>query len=583
MSLPPPAVDLPLFLSVRISSKLSFRTTKSRLWLSTRISVMTSTRMRRRTAKEGHKTRRGDGGQLIHSSLQRKMNEYELQRAANIAKNQELLKEVGLFGKSVIPQRSYGDQQVKKSASTSHAKRKPPIKREPVDVGPRRTSARLSGMPAESEAARKKAELEHEAFVEAERAKRRRVEGPIELVDVIQDGDTWEDAKGILADITRKPVAREYRPRAEHPDDSARLKSIRKELSGLTLHNRHEVNDVRITPERIYCVGMHPGVDKKLCLAGDKIGFLGMWDVDAVDIKTESKGGDMADDDDDGEEEVALPKIHQFKLHARTISSLTFDPVDGNKLYTASYDCSVRCLDLPTGKATEVHANDDDTAYTTIEVLPDGSGVYMSDFDGNVGRRDLRGRGGLQLHNLHDRKIGGMGMHPRDSHIICTASLDRTMKVWDWRMMRKTRAASSSSGILPLAVYTCGLSVSSADFNSDGAVLTTSYDDKLSVFDGPFSGKEEEIEPDHIVGHDNRTGRWLTVFKAHWQADPADGVQKFCIGNMRRHVDLYDASGNRLAQLVNEQITAIPAVVEFHPSQNWVIAGNASGKCLFWS
>ena len=491
------------------------------------------------------------------------MNEYERIRLENIAKNEALLKEIGLQGKSLLPPPS--------KKTHTPVKRKPPVKREVADITPRRTSARLSGLPAESEAARKKAEAEKEAFLEAERAKRRRVEGPIELVDVIQDGDTWEDAKTVLAAVTRTPVARQYRERPEDPNDTARLKSTRKEMAGLSLHTRHHVNDVRITPERIYCVGMHPGVDKKLCVAGDKVGYLGMWDVDAV----EGEDGD----EDDEDEQATEPKIHHFKLHARTITALTFDPMHGNKLFTSSYDCSVRCLDLTTGRATEVHANDDDAAYTSVEVLPDGNAIYMSDLDGNVTCKDLRSRDCLQLHRLHERKVGSVSLHPHAPHIVCTASLDRTMKVWDWRMISRRRDA-----IPPLATYEGRLSISSAYYNTLGSVVTTSFDDTLCVFDGVVGEPEADtLEPDHIVGHNNHTGRFLTVFKAHWQSDPADGVQKFCCGNMKRKIDLFDAQGNALVQLDNEQITAVPAVVEYHPSQNWVVAGNASGKCLLWS
>jgi hypothetical protein len=45
-------------------------------------------------------------------------------------------------------------------------------------------------------------------------------------------------------------------------------------------------------------------------------------------------------------------------------------------------------------------------------------------------------------------------------------------------------------------------------------------------------------------------------------------VQKFCIGNMNRFVDIYTAKGEQLAQLCGEDITAVPAVAQFHPTLN---------------
>ena len=73
--------------------------------------------------------------------------------------------------------------------------------------------------------------------------------------------------------------------------------------------------------------------------------------------------------------------------------------------------------------------------------------------------------------------------------------------------------------------------------------------------------------------------------RAQWQAQPQDSVQRFVIGinsyssvgvlwpyanqktgNMNRFVDIYTSTGQQLAQLGGEGITAVPAVAQFHPS-----------------
>jgi WD repeat-containing protein 76 len=54
------------------------------------------------------------------------------------------------------------------------------------------------------------------------------------------------------------------------------------------------------------------------------------------------------------------------------------------------------------------------------------------------------------------------------------------------------------------------------------------------------------------------------------------------IGNMNRFVDIYAADGTQLAQLGGDGITAVPAVAVFHPTQDWVAAGTASGKLCLW-
>ncbi|ORY79398.1 WD40-repeat-containing domain protein [Protomyces lactucae-debilis] len=524
------------------------------------------------------------------------MNDYEAERLANIAKNEALLKEIGLTGiKAPSVASSNGSLKRKKAPA------RPRKKEEDVSLAPRRTSSRLSGIPAESEVARNAYEKAEEDRREAERLKRVRVAGPIALEHVIENGGTWQAAKSILAQaaIDSKREARDFET------SDANLNALRKELNGLSLLTRWDPNEIKITPERVYSIGMHPGSSKKLAIAGDKRGHLGIWDIENQmteeeneDVKpkrkarqsavkkeesdAEEEDADLADDDD-------LPMIHHFKLHAGTITSFAFDPLQGQKLYTASYDGSIRCLDLASGVASEAYAPLEDRALTSLEVQQDAQVLLFSTNDGQVGRRDLRVKD-AELFQLHDRKIGGMGMHPLHPHLICTASLDRSMKVWDMRSITKGRKTSGDPSLL--ANYDCRLSVSSAFFNDRGTILATAYDDTVKLFDmaslseqsKPPAASAEPLELDTTceLKHNNQTGRWLTVFKAQWQATPLDGQAKFVIGNMQRRIDLCSGKGEMLASLEDERITAVPAVVKMHDSQNWVLAGNASGKALFF-
>jgi hypothetical protein len=74
----------------------------------------------------------------------------------------------------------------------------------------------------------------------------------------------------------------------------------------------------------------------------------------------------------------------------------------------------------------------------------------------------------------------------------------------------------------------------------------------------------------------------LHRLKPRWQLHPQDGIQKFCIGNMNRFVDVYDNKGTQLAQLGGDTVTAVPAVVEMHPSMDWIGGATASGKLCLW-
>lgn len=74
----------------------------------------------------------------------------------------------------------------------------------------------------------------------------------------------------------------------------------------------------------------------------------------------------------------------------------------------------------------------------------------------------------------------------------------------------------------------------------------------------------------------------LPSLRAQWQLQPQDSIQRFVIGNMNRFVDVYTGSGQQLAQLGGDGITAVPSVAQFHPSNDWIAAGTASGKLCLW-
>lgn len=375
-------------------------------------------------------------------------------------------------------------------------------------------------------------------------------------------------------------------------------------------------------------MGFHPAEDKPLVFAGDKLGNLGLFDGSQNLTKIKNEG---ADDDEDDDEDSDEPAITTFKIHTRTISAFQFSPHDLNALYSASYDSSIRKLDLAKGVATEVYAPSDsdiDVPISGVEMSrQDANMLYFSTLNGQFGWHDIRApgdnTGGSELLQLSEKKIGGFSLHPAQPHIFATASLDRTLKIWDLRNMRGNNSSQDDDEAPPGLVgeHESRLSVSHAAFNSAGQVATASYDDTVKIYDfsdcaawtpGTTLG-EAQMKPKTVVPHNNQTGRWVTMYvflltrplfplhpplplfpplsvhlltnpslRAQWQLQPSDGIQRFCIGSMNRFVDIYTATGQQLAQLGGEGISAVPAVAQFHPSRDWVCAGTASGKLCLW-
>ncbi|KAL1922864.1 uncharacterized protein VTP21DRAFT_9240 [Calcarisporiella thermophila] len=471
------------------------------------------------------------------------INEYERARLENIRQNQELLRELEL--KSIIPK--YERQK------TPKINKKPPKKsKEPTT--PVRQSLRLRGIQADSEAAKRKHEQDAQAEAEVEQ-KRARKEGILSLNDAADSDEEDNSARfaRLLEELSRT--------------SGKSVDEMRKNLSRGTEELRKEMGDLKIsddipmvTSERIYCAAFHPSPDKWLAVAGDKVGTLGFWDVHAIN---------------EGE------KTFTYKPHTRTISSMAFSPSDSTKLYTASYDSSVRCLDMVKQVFTEAYIGEDSTLYSSIDLDPTGNLVYFSDNDGRLSLRDLRSpMSSTMTYQLHEKKIGCINVNSLQPHLLVTSSLDRTMRLWDLR-----GGSNKDEGPLEIGQFEHGKSVTSAYFSPNGQrIVSTSYDDRIRVFSG-FTAPDYKLDDRVRISHNNQTGRWLTMFRARWSTNPISSERPyFCVGNMKRYIDIFDGTTGDLLVSLNGGLTAVPAVNTFHPATDKVVVlgANASGRmCVF--
>ena len=349
---------------------------------------------------------------------------------------------------------------------------------------------------------------------------------------------------------------------------------------------------IKITPERIYSMAFHPTPEKPFIFAGDKLGNLGIFDASQTPPVT------AAEDEDDDDPD---PSITSFHTHTRTISAINFSPTSPSHLYTASYDSSLRLLDLSHSSSKEIYGPSDalsDEPLSGIDFAPLNPQVlFFSRLDGYVGRTDTREKPqNTALFMLSDKKIGGFSLHPQYPHFLATASLDRYMRLWD---LRKTEGKGDEKRLGMVGEHLSALSVSHAAFNSVGQLCTASYDDTIKIYSfsdmgswpAPPASKntfehprlsEAEMKP-KVVKHNNQTGRWVTILRPQWQLHPPSGeAQRFVIGNMNRFVDVYAGDGQQLAQLGGNGVTAVPAVAVMHPSKEWVAGGTASGKVCLW-
>ncbi|GAB1317097.1 DNA damage-binding protein CMR1 [Madurella fahalii] len=513
------------------------------------------------------------------------MSAFERKRLENIANNNAILSGISTTADKIIPKPVPPKP---KRTSTPRVKREP-VKRE--SLRPTRQSSRLAGLDADSALLKRKAEIEAESEADKAKAKKMRVNGDLNLGDIQVEGRKWEGGVDGLASLKglavrgAQPGVRTFTEDDVNGTTDKGLKELRLRMSGLKLYEKWPVQDIKIVPQRVYSMGFHPTEDKPIIFAGDKEGAMGVFDASQDPVKAE-------DDDEDEDAPLPDPVISAFKTHSRTISSFHFSSVDANAVYSASYDSSIRKLDLEKGVSTQIFAPsdvDEDMPISAIDMpSADPNIIVFSTLQGSLGRHDVRTKPDTaEIWGLTEQKIGGFSLHPLHPHLVATASLDRTLKIWD---LRKIQGKGDARAPALLGEHESRLSVSHASWSSGGHVATSSYDDRIKIYEFPDAGQwaagaaltEKQMAPARQIPHNNQTGRWVTILKPQWQRSPRDGLHKFVIGNMNRFVDVFAANGEQLAQLDGDGITAVPAVAHFHPTKDWVAGGNASGKLCLW-
>jgi hypothetical protein len=165
------------------------------------------------------------------------MSAFERKRLENMSANQEILKDMSNTAAKIMP------QPVGRPKKSSAPKKKAtPIKRE--IIRPTRTSSRLAGVEADSETAKRKAEVEYEFAKEQAKAKKQRVTGELNFSDIVVDGKKFSRDEGFLSGIMRgaRPNVRTFTEEDVRETTDEGLKALREKMGGLELYEGFEPN-----------------------------------------------------------------------------------------------------------------------------------------------------------------------------------------------------------------------------------------------------------------------------------------------------------------------------------------------------
>lgn len=462
---------------------------------------------------------------------------YEKLRLKNIERNEQLLAKLGI-------KQAKKDFNMITKKKTNHKISKKRKATGPPSGRVLRSSRRLKGEEPEIKLNEKEVQLVKE---QPNYISRKAKDGPIEFEEALSEG-TSKAANQELLKILRNLTSKSNKDDSvSEINGSIVSKEKGKQNKTMDSLSVKENMFVKVVPERIYCMGFHPS-DRALVVVGDKTGRLGFFDAD--------KGGNEA--------------VVVYEPHVRPISDLKWHPSDWNKLFTCSYEGKVRCMDIEKTMFSDILSNKQ--FFTALEVGGEGNTLYIADGEGQLSFLDIRSSKITYTYSLHNKRIYMIHRNPVRGYELLTCSGDQTISIWDVRKLQKAN---------PIQSYKHDLAVTSARFSpiSGDKLVSVCNDNYIRIWE---KISEQGLSDKNIkkIRHRNLTGRWVSNLQAHWHPKSDD---LFMVGSMERAIDVFSSSGKRIAALVDDKLTSIPAINVFHNSRTIIASGNASGKVYVWS
>ncbi|XP_047500459.1 DNA damage-binding protein 2-like isoform X3 [Penaeus chinensis] len=226
-----------------------------------------------------------------------------------------------------------------------------------------------------------------------------------------------------------------------------------------------------------------------------------------------------------------------------SIQSLQFDERhSGYKAYTVSIDGTLAYHDLQFEERKNFLMTENiDHWYTSLDVSAPGKVIIVGDNKGYVNMLTQDGEK-LWTKRLHQQKVTHIEFCPRMQWCFVTASVDRSLKVWDIRNLKsRTSCLYSHMHERP---------VNSAHFSrtDGGRLLTTDQHSEMRVYSCP------SFTLSRTISHPHRQFQHLTPIKATWHPlrdiivvgrypDPAFPDY---VDNEPRTVDFFDGATGKL-------------------------------------
>ncbi|KAG3158672.1 hypothetical protein PC128_g21445 [Phytophthora cactorum] len=475
------------------------------------------------------------------------LTEYERKRRENIQRNLTFMQQMGVSTAKIQartlvghdPAKEIKEQQLAVKRALQAAKRAERL------TQPVRKSRRLEGKKVEVEPIESIDQFEMEKM----RAPRLPRGSSLHVMDAV-DGESKAFLGGITADLEEEEELEED--------------TILEDDDGVN-YSLADEDITKAVQERIYSVAFLPRADRVVVACGDKMGHVALWTPPSM------------------KQESSVSPLAVYRPHYTPVSQLIFP--DSSKLVSSSFDGTVREFDLRAAESSVVYDTGDDAGISSLVAAATAQCYYASCDDGTCRLIDRRARKvQSSSYQLHEKKINTVSQHPSLDFCIATASLDRTVCLWDARKL-------SSKKNTPLVTLPHYRSINCAYFSPrDGAwLVTVGQDSYIDMFDTSSlterkpSDKSAITLPQSVrVRHNNVTGRWLTKLHAAW--DPKRS-NRFVIGCMEqpRRIQIFRAGRRRpVRELKSDNFASVHSINAFHPHLELIAGGNSSGRLALW-
>eukprot|EP00002_Diphylleia_rotans_P030124 TRINITY_DN6173_c0_g1_i3.p1 TRINITY_DN6173_c0_g1~~TRINITY_DN6173_c0_g1_i3.p1 ORF type:complete len:387 (-),score=63.33 TRINITY_DN6173_c0_g1_i3:110-1270(-) len=241
------------------------------------------------------------------------------------------------------------------------------------------------------------------------------------------------------------------------------------------------------------------------------------------------------------------------------ILQICFKETDSNTFITTSHDSTLKCHN----SEFQQHTIWDDThdydhwfcsvsisTHNRLAVAVDNRGLVHG-YHSESGKKMFAGK-------IHKTKISHVEWSPKDQYLFVTASNDKTMKLYDVRMITKSIDDKdwSQSYLYCLKQDGC---TNSARFSPSGdhKLLVTSQNSELRIYDLTRLTEKETTQAHLTIPHPHRFYQHMTPIKAAWHPLLPDIA---IVGRYDdiRGVDVIDTStGDWLHNLQDPQIKTI--------------------------